>query len=104
MAWLSGVAPTQAHPPLLPCTAGTRALGVALLTSCHMFPPLPSLLLHAVHSRLTFTPYYCSTPLLSAPLARQRQAGLARALELASLPLAAYQPIAGHLAAKFEGE
>lgn len=81
-----------------------RALGLALMTCCHMFSPLPALLLHACYTLLTWNPGYCSTALLAAPLAQLRQAELARALELASLPLAAVQPIAGQLAVTFEGE
>ena len=81
-----------------------RSLGLALIACCHVLPPLPALLLQAGHTALTWNPGYCSTLLLAAPLAQQRQAALARVLELGSLPLAAVQPIAGQLAATFEGE
>lgn len=89
-------------PPLL-CAAGMRSLGLALIACCHVLPPLPALLLQAGHTALTWNPGYCSTLLLAAPLAQQRQAALARVLELGSLPLAAVQPIALQLPAALSG-
>lgn len=68
-----------------------------------MHPPLAALVLHAFVTAMSWNPAYCTTPLLAAPLVRQRQVGLARLLDWASMPLAAVQPITVRLPRWFAG-
>ena len=69
-----------------------------------MHPPLAALLAHAAVAALAWNPLYCTTAALAAPLARQRQAALARLLDALCMPLAAVQPIVGQLPTSFKGE
>lgn len=69
-----------------------------------MHLPLAALVAHAVITLRAWNPLYCTTALLSAPLARQRQAALARVLDALCVPLQAVQPIVGQLPTSFRGE
>ena len=92
-------------PPVVPVArhAHARRLHLASPRPAALFPPSTALLLHVLLAWLTWNPGYCSTPLLAAPLSRQRQASLATALDTFSLPLAAMQPTAAQ-APKLTGE
>ena len=69
-----------------------------------MHTPLAALLAHLGLAALAWNPLYCTTAALAAPLARQRQAALARLLDVLCMPLGAVQPIVGQLPTSFEGE
>ena len=69
-----------------------------------MHPPLAALLAHLALAALAWNPLYCTTAALAAPLARQRQAALAKLLDALCMPLVAVQPIVGQLLTSFEGE
>jgi len=80
------------HPP-----AGTRCLA---WTVWSVFMPLPPTATLAARAAVVYftgnAPAYCSTPLLSGPLAQGRQVVTAQVLELAYLPLVAVQPGPSH--------
>jgi hypothetical protein len=62
--------------------------------------PGSTLLTSALWGLLTTNaPGYCSTSLLAHPLSLERQHSAAQLLESAALPLAAVQPVAGHMLA-----
>lgn len=88
---------SEHHPMMLLLCCRHEAARCHALEHHHCAAAAAALLLHVAAALLTWTPDYCATPLLTAPLATQRQASAAAALELASLPLAVVQPVASVL-------
>ncbi|PSC75503.1 electron transporter heat shock binding [Micractinium conductrix] len=78
---------------------GTRLLPYMLFSVFQApLPPLAALVTQAALTARTFNSKgYCSTPLLSSALSRERQARLATGLEYAAMALTAVQPVAGRL-------
>lgn len=67
-----------------------------MVNAFFVLPPMSAMMYGGV-AQFMWTAEFCTTPLLASPLASQRQARAAAALELASLPLAAVQPVAAAL-------
>lgn len=80
-----------------------RALGACLLACFFVFPPLPAILSSAFGTAISWNPDYCATPLMTSALVRERLGVLASWLEVASWPMAAFQPVAGALPAPLPG-
>lgn len=92
---------TRHRPGLLAaCPAGSRAMFLLLISVFMPLPPTAAVVVHAASTLLTCnTSGYCRTVLLSHPLSHARQVSVFAALDVAALPLAAVQPIAGPLLA-----
>jgi hypothetical protein len=84
---------------VLRLTAGTRVLGHSGGVFFFDPSPLAAVAMHIAITALTWTPAYCDTPLIRHPLTRARVLQAAAALQAASLPLAAVQPVAAPLLA-----
>ncbi|KAL4457539.1 hypothetical protein ABPG75_012404 [Micractinium tetrahymenae] len=71
---------------------GTRALGLALGGVLIPSPPAITLAMQLILLRLTATPDYCSTAMMTDRLTQQRTAALAACLQHAMLPILAVLP------------
>ncbi|KAL4458307.1 hypothetical protein ABPG75_013172 [Micractinium tetrahymenae] len=81
---------------LLRVTTGMHIAPLLAHSAFQQLPPLACLLTHLALMLLTWNPAgYCGTQLLSSPLSRLRQQWAGKALEYATLPLVAAQPVAG---------
>ncbi len=80
--------------PLTTCLAGTRALGLGLGGVLIPSPPAITLAMQLTLLKLTMTPDYCSTTLMTDGLTQRRAAALAALLQRASAPVLAAVPTA----------